>query len=437
MTIATNMAGRGTDIVLGGAPAPAGADAGAAGAGLADEEWQKAHQQVVDAGGLHIIGTERHESRRIDNQLRGRSGRQGDPGSSRFYLSMGDNLMRIFAGDRMRAIMGRVGIEKGEAIEHGLVSRAIENAQRKVEAHNFDIRKTLLEYDDTANEQRQEVYAYRNELLETDSVHESMRETIAGVLEDEVNACIVPGMEEERWETAALEKTLEEQYGLNAPIREWMKDDADLERADILARATDAAMRLYDGGSTDESGRASADGAGDGLDWDALEKALLLHVLDRHWKEHLALMDHLRQGIGLRSFAQRNPKQEYKREAFGMFKTMMTRVDRDVVRHLLSVRAGKEIRDQLAASRQRAKMEFRHDEAADALHPQAAPLAMSPDGGMEKPRSSGNAPRLHEIRPRRKPVEVVRPQRRAHAKIKRNDPCFCGSGKKYKNCHGA
>lgn len=450
VTIATNMAGRGTDIVLGGSRDVSDADDEA----ISDEAWQRAHREVVEAGGLHIIGTERHESRRIDNQLRGRAGRQGDPGSSRFYLSMDDSLMRIFAGDRMRAIMGKVGIEKGEAIEHNLVSRAIENAQRKVEAHNFDIRKTLLEYDDTANEQRQEIYAFRNELLEVDSIHQDMHETIREVLEREVSACIVPGTVEEQWDLATLEKTMAEQYALNVPVRQWLKDDADMERADILERTTEIAMRIYDSevprdneepssasaGNNDAAGVDNPDDASDD-EWALMEKMLLLHVLDRHWKEHLAAMDYLRQGIGLRSFAQRNPKQEYKREAFNMFKTMMTNVDRDVVRHLLAMHAGKEHREAIITARKPAKMEFRHDSAADILNPPGSrPSDGLPDSLRTPGKRNGEPPGQTGQRQRpagRPAVMPAMPIRRTHAKIKRNDPCFCGSGKKYKNCCGA
>ena len=445
VTIATNMAGRGTDIVLGGMPGAEGVAAtdGDGGAGMTDEQWRQAHQAVVDAGGLHIIGTERHESRRIDNQLRGRAGRQGDPGSSRFYLCMEDNLMRIFASDRMRLIMEKVGIEKGEAIEHSLVSRAIENAQRKVEAHNFDIRKTLLEYDDTANEQRREIYAYRNDILEADGVHEDLRETIREVLEGEVNAHIVPGTVEEQWDIDELERVLKERYGLDAPVRSWLKDNAELERGDILTRVVEMGTRVYDSEDTRASDVVGAEST-ESVDWARLEKALLLHVLDQHWKEHLAGMDYLRQGIGLRSFAQRNPKQEYKREAFGMFKKMMERLDQDVVRHLLAVHAGK---DRLAPVSQTSApaMEFRHDSAVDILHPAEKGLPddlkkAATKGAPGDPGALGVAgapPPRRRLPMRKAAVQSVISVRRAQAKTKRNEPCPCGSGKKYKNCHGA
>ena len=418
VTIATNMAGRGTDIVLGGMMEE-GED------GDAKAQWEKRHKQVVDAGGLHIIGTERHESRRIDNQLRGRAGRQGDPGSSRFYLSLEDSLMRIFAGEKIRAMMDRIGIEEGEAIEHPWVTRAIENAQRKVEARNFDMRKTLLEYDNVANEQRHELYDYRNEVISeperaTEDVHESIKEVLEGV----VNRFIVPGTVEEQWDLKGLEEALKERFGLDAPCAQWLKDTPEMERADIVTRIIDIANETM---NTEPIRDFEDDSAV--IEWAMIDRMLTLRVLDHHWREHLAAMDYLRQGIGLRSFAQRNPKQEYKREAFKMFKTMMDSVDYDVARHVLMVRTNKELMMERAPQEPTAAMD-----ATKAQYEHATPEAMSagvaplpqkhPSQARQQGRSEGA---------RATPTQPIRNE---HAKIKRNDPCFCGSGKKYKQCHG-
>ena len=400
VTIATNMAGRGTDIVLGGAVE----------GDETDDEWKRRHAEVVAAGGLHIIGTERHESRRIDNQLRGRAGRQGDPGSSRFYLSLEDNLMRIFAGDKMRVVMSKLGgLEEDEAIEHPWVTRAIENAQRKVEAHNFNMRKTLLEYDDTANEQRLEFYSYRDELIRSDSVRGDVRESIADMLTEQVGRFIAPGTVEEQWEVKELEESLERDFGVEAPVGRWLKDNSDLERGEIVERVIAEGERVFNAPPP-----PAPDGGGEVIEWDLVDKMLTMKILDHHWRDHLAAMDYLRQGIGLRSFAQRNPKQEYKREAFAMFKSMMEQVDRDVARHALLARARKE--EPVSRAEPRRGTVFEHASAnavssSPSEPPPARPGSPGLGGGGETVRKSG-------------------------MKMQRNAPCPCGSGKKYKHCCG-
>ncbi len=400
VTIATNMAGRGTDIVLGGNPE-------AEIAALDDpteeqkrkirEAWKKRHEEVVKAGGLHIIGTERHESRRIDNQLRGRSGRQGDPGSSRFYLSLEDNLMRIFASDRLSGIMKKLGMEKGEAIEHPWVTRAIENAQRRVEGHNFDIRKQLLEYDDVANDQRKVIYAQRNEIMDS----EDISETIAAIRQDVVNkvidAYIPPESVEEMWDVEGLSEALEREFGLKLPIKGWLEEDEELHEETLRARILEELEKAY---------RAKEAMVGAQV-MRHFEKAVMLQVLDTHWKEHLAAMDHLRQGIHLRGYAQKNPKQEYKREAFEMFSDMLERIKLEVIGILSRVQVHNEedVEAVEESRRRRAPVSY--------VHKQAVAVA---DGD-----GNGEAPATY-----------VRQGR----KIGRNEPCPCGSGKKYKHCHG-
>jgi preprotein translocase subunit SecA len=410
ITIATNMAGRGTDIVLGGSIV---ADLAAAGDDEARqaavrEEWQRRHQQVVDAGGLHIIGTERHESRRIDNQLRGRSGRQGDPGSSRFYLSMEDNLMRIFGEpEKTKALLARVGMKEGEVIESRLLSRQIERAQRKVEAHNFDIRKQLLKYDDVANDQRRVIYGQRTELMEAEEIGDS----IAGIREEVINELVerfVPADSvEEQWDLAGLEKQLETDFGFSMELQEWVKSDENADPQTIAANVLAEADRHYE---------AKVATIGPQI-MRHFEKAVMLQQLDVQWKEHLAAMDYLRQGIHLRGYAQKNPEQEYKREAFQMFSDMLDRVKHDVVSIVSRV--------QIRTEEEVEELERRRREAAAATLQLQHAEAQSATGGGEGP--------VAQPRAAAEPVETfVRSER----KVGRNEPCPCGSGKKYKHCHG-
>jgi preprotein translocase subunit SecA len=404
VTIATNMAGRGTDIVLGG---NFEADLEAAGDDAAKREavrkdWEQRHQQVVDAGGLHVIGTERHESRRIDNQLRGRSGRQGDPGSSRFYLSLQDSLMRIFGSDRVANLMQRLGMEEGEAIEHPWVARAIENAQRKVEGRNFDLRKQLLEFDDVANDQRKVIYQQRNELMEaddiSDSVHHIRREVVNALIENFVPS----GSLEEQWDPAGLGEALEAEFGLHAPVAAWLEQEAGLDEEALRERIIMAMEQEH-------AGRAAAIGE-DVMRH--LEKAVMLQVLDRQWKDHLAAMDYLRQGIGLRGYAQKNPKEEYKREAFQLFAAMLDQIKAEVVQTLahIQVRSDADIEAYEA-------QQARAAESMQFLHPDLqAPVSDEGDAG--------------------EAAAVARPLVREQPKVGRNQPCPCGSGKKYKHCHG-
>ncbi len=416
VTIATNMAGRGTDIVLGGSLDAALAEAG----GDADKEvvraqWQERHNQVVDAGGLHIIGTERHESRRIDNQLRGRSGRQGDPGSSRFYLSMEDSLMRIFGDpERTKSLLARAGMRPGEAIESRLLTRQIERAQRKVEAHNFDIRKNLLEYDDVANDQRKVVYVMRNDLMEADEIEESIAAIRDEVVEGAVQQHIPPGSLDELWDAEGLSHALEAEFGVHADVARWIRDDATLTAEAIAERCIE------------EVGKAYEKKVGDiGPDlMRGVEKQIMLRQLDFHWKEHLAAMDHLRQGIGLRSYAQKNPKQEYKREAFDMFGEMIEQVKHDTISILCRIRVQSEDDLEAMAERRRRaeQMKFQHAEASALGAPAQA-------GGGQAQAGGGQAA------PRQAPPPQT-PFVRDTRKVGRNEPCPCGSGKKFKQCHG-
>ncbi len=427
VTIATNMAGRGTDIVLGGNPDAAvnrlGDDATDEQQAAARAEWEARHQQVIEAGGLHIIGTERHESRRIDNQLRGRSGRQGDPGSSRFYLSMADSLMRIF-GDpqRTRAMLQRVGMREGEAIESKMLSRQIERAQRKVEAHNFDIRKNLLEYDDVANDQRRVVYTQRADLMEADEVEDAIRNMRHDVVNTVVDDYIPPESVEEQWDPEGLSQALARDFGRELPIREWLDEDNTLDEIKLRERVVAELEQAYD----EKVERIGAPVMRH------FEKAIMLQQLDHHWKEHLAAMDYLRQSIGLRSFAQRNPKQEYKREAFQMFEQMLDIVRLDTVKLLsrVQVRDEQDVAAVEAQRRSNEQLQLRHAEAASALDRQA-PLAAAAGGGAAVAAGGGAAA------PRR-PAEAPRPETfvREEPKVGRNEPCPCGSGKKYKHCHG-
>src|SRR5690606_29074503 len=349
--------------------------------------------------------TERHESRRIDNQLRGRAGRQGDPGMSRFYLSLEDNLMRIFASDRVKSIMQALGMQKGEAIEHRMVTNAIEKAQRKVEARNFDIRKQLLEYDDVANDQRQVVYQQRNELLEAESIEDTIDAIRADVITAVIDEYIPPQSLEEQWDVPGLEKQLEAEFALALPIQQWLEQDKSLHEEPLRAKLPEAAADAYRQ-KRQEVGPEVA----------RLEKYIMLQVLDSLWKEHLQTMDHLRHGIHLRAYAQKNPKQEYKREAFELFERMLDTLKRDVVRYLAHVQIRREdeleqIEQQRREEEARKKMQFQHAEGSA--------LAGDVDGepGQEIPAQ---------------PATFVRDE----PKVGRNDPCPCGSGKKYKQCHG-
>jgi len=416
ITIATNMAGRGTDIVLGGSldaelaelPSedPAKRDAARA-------AWKKRHERVVGDGGLHIIGTERHESRRIDNQLRGRSGRQGDPGSSRFYLSLEDNLMRIFGEpEKTKALLSRVGMREGEAIESRLLSRQIERAQRKVEAHNFDIRKSLLEYDDVANDQRKVVYEMRTDLMEAEDVADWIVGLREEVLEAVVEEHIPPESVEEQWDVPGLVKTLESDFAAPVDIQQWLEQDESLDTGAIKQRVIDEVSARYE---------EKVETIGPPV-MRHFEKAVMLQQLDSQWKEHLAAMDYLRQGIHLRGYAQKNPKQEYKREAFQMFSEMLDRVKRDTISILsrVQIRTEEEVEAMERQRRASTRMKFQHAEAASVA---AGPVASGAA-------SSGQAPSAGPVSDPQTPF--VRDER----KVGRNEPCPCGSGKKYKRCHG-
>ena len=415
ITIATNMAGRGTDIVLGGnvenqikfieANADIGdADKASQSQKLRDE-WQSLHDHVVNAGGLHIIGTERHESRRVDNQLRGRAGRQGDPGSSRFYLSLDDALLRIFAGDRVRSIMDRLKMPEGEPIEAGIVSRSIESAQRKVEARNFDIRKQLLEYDDVANDQRKVIYQQRNELLETTDISELIASLRHGVFTDLVRVNVPAESVEEQWDIKALEATLAAEWQIELPLRAMMDAEPNLTDEDLLERVTGAADAVYQS-KIEIVGKESFGG---------FERNVMLQSVDSHWREHLAALDHLRQGIHLRGYAQKNPKQEYKREAFELFGQMLDMIKNEVVKLVMTVRIqSREEIDAAELAMQQSHVENVHYQHAD-FNPDAAPedlLAPTAAAGTDEAALTMGV------------------------KVGRNDPCPCGSGKKFKACHG-
>jgi preprotein translocase subunit SecA len=430
ITIATNMAGRGTDIVLGG-NVEKQVDLLRADPNVADEdkqhltdrlrsEWQALHEQVVAAGGLKIVSSERHESRRIDNQLRGRSGRQGDPGESRFYLSMEDPLLRIFAGDRMRAIMDRLKMPEGEAIEAGMVTRSIETAQRKVEARNFDIRKQLLEYDDVANEQRKEIYRLRSDVLETSDPSEMVTNLRHGFFTDLFRGFVPENTIEEQWDIAGLERTLKDDWQLELPLRQWLDQETDLNDATLLQRILKAADQAY------ETKQAVVDRAM----FIGLERSILLNMLDQHWREHLAALDHLRQGIHLRGYAQKQPKQEYKREAFELFGLLLDRVRADVVRFLMSVKI--QSREEIERTEARIEQEAeRRVELAQAQHAEfgATPLPEEAAGEADVAVAAVAAAAAPA-------APAAQPFRRFGEKIGRNDPCPCGSGRKYKVCHG-
>ena len=407
VTIATNMAGRGTDIVLGGsldAELQQLEDDG--NTDTVRAEWQKRHDAVINSGGLHIIGTERHESRRIDNQLRGRAGRQGDPGSSRFYLSMEDNLMRIFASDKVRGLMQKLGMQAGESIEHPWVSKAIENAQRKVEAHNFDIRKNLLEYDDVANDQRKVVYEQRRDLM----LEEDISENLAAIREDVVDAVIseyMPtGSMDEQWDIEGLTGAFKNDFGLSFPIQEWLDNEDSIAEEEVRERIHQRVEKLF---------QEKQDRVGPEI-MRRLEKDMMLKVLDNRWKEHLAAMDYLRQGIGLRGYAQKNPKQEYKREAFIMFQEMLEQIKHETISLISRVELPtlEEIKAMEAAQQVPENVQYQHDQADDILHPE---------------QQQEKAPQAAE-------QTKQEPFKRTEKKLGRNDPCHCGSGKKFKHCHG-
>jgi preprotein translocase subunit SecA len=416
VTIATNMAGRGTDIVLGGnldrELEALGESADEAERERVRAEWQRRHDDVVAAGGLHIIATERHESRRIDNQLRGRSGRQGDPGSTRFYLALEDPLMRIFASERVSTLMQRLGMQEGEAIEHNWVSRAIENAQRKVEGHNFDQRKQVLEYDDVANDQRREVYQQRNELLDADDISDTIRSIRRDVAQELISRYIPPGSLEEQWDVAGLREALQHEFGLELALQEWLETETELDEGALRERII--ARLEADHNAKEELAGSEA--------MRRFEKAVMLQVLDHHWKEHLAAMDYLRQGIGLRGFAQKNPKQEFKREAFEMFAEMLERMKAEVVRVIARVQvqteADAEAVEAENQSADEAEVEYRHAAARSPVA-EAEPAAAGATAAAEAEAAA--------------PAE---PYVRGERKMGRNEACWCGSGRKYKHCHG-
>lgn len=410
VTIATNMAGRGTDIVLGGnleAELKALENPSAEEIASRRKAWADRHEQVVKAGGLYVLGTERHESRRIDNQLRGRSGRQGDPGRSRFYLSLGDNLLRIFGGDRLNAIMQRIGMEKGVALESRMLSRSIENAQRKVEAYNFDVRKQLLEYDDVANDQRKVIYRQRDELLVAQSIEGMIADIGHRVVEQLFNVFIPPHSMEEVWDVKGLEQRLAGDFNVIVPLQQWLTEDTTLDEEKLRERVYSEFKKVY-AQKTEEMGSNIMR---------QFEKAVMLQTLDFCWREHLAAMDYLRQGIHLRGYAQKNPKQEYKRESFELFAQLLDKINYDVISALTKFEvkmeediAQMESQRRMAVNQQ--QIEYRHAKI-DAL---TAELAA---GGEEDENLPSNVTYI-----------------RGTPKVGRNDPCPCGSGRKYKQCHG-
>jgi len=403
------MAGRGTDIVLGGnleAELAAAGDIDDATRAKLRSAWQERHQQVLDAGGLHILGTERHESRRIDNQLRGRAGRQGDPGLSRFYLSLEDNLMRIFASDRVKSFMQALGMEKGEAIEHRMVTNAIEKAQRKVEGRNFDIRKQLLEYDDVANDQRQIIYQQRNDLLGEQDVSDTITAIRRDVVNDAIDSFIPPMSVEEQWDIPGLEKQLEAEFAINLPLTQWLEADNQLHEEALREKICNEIQAAYD---------AKSERVGPGMR--KIEKQIMLQVLDTLWKEHLSTMDHLRQGIHLRAYAQKNPKQEYKRESFELFEQLLKNLKDEVVKFLSHVQIQ---RQDEAEQIERQRREAAEREKLAFQHAQASGLA-SPDAEQQPGQNQSATPQTFT---------------RDQPKVGRNEPCPCGSGKKYKQCHG-
>ena len=442
VTIATNMAGRGTDIVLGGNLETELLSLGEAAELSEDQEsevtaeWQLRHDAVLASGGLHIVGTERHESRRIDNQLRGRSGRQGDSGSSRFYLSLQDSLMRIFASDRMGTLMQKLGMEEGEAIEHPWVTKAIENAQRKVEGHNFDIRKHLLEYDDVANDQRKVVYDQRDDYMHEESVYDSIADMRDDVVHNVVDLHIPPESMEEMWDLPALATQLELLTGESFDVAKWLEEDPDIEIDTIKERVI---------GTLEESYQAKEEIAGS-EPLREFEKAIVLQKLDEHWKEHLAGMDYLRQSVGLRGYAQKNPKQEYKREAYELFTTMLEEYKTDVVTLLSRVKVQDRTEVEAAQAEQQRQQEqiealnYQHASATSALDDSDAGAGGGAEPGdtpSEAQQATQRATAAHQApRTQGAAVENEQPYVRDGRKVGRNEPCPCGSGKKFKQCHG-
>lgn len=408
VTIATNMAGRGTDIVLGGsleAELARKLDAGDDEVSRVTAEWQQRHDAVLGSGGLHIIGTERHESRRIDNQLRGRSGRQGDPGSSRFYLSLDDNLMRIFVSESIRNMMHKLNAESGEAIEHKMINRSIENAQRKVEGHNFDIRKNLLEYDDVSNDQRQVIYQQRRELMDSEDITETVEGLREEVVYDLVAQHIPPQSLIEQWDIGGLELALQNEFGSNQALSQWLDEEQSLDEEGLAARVLSQIEEEY--GAKEGRWRDA------GIDMRLVEKQIMLQILDQRWKEHLASMDQLRQGIQLRAYAQKQPKQEFKRESFELFQDLLQNIKFDVIRMLSRMQienpAEIEAQERLRRAEAAQKMSFQHSQSES---PESQPAE-----GPQRPSKSET---------------FVREER----KVGRNEACPCGSGKKYKQCHG-
>ncbi|GAB2795870.1 preprotein translocase subunit SecA [Halomonas shantousis] len=411
VTIATNMAGRGTDIMLGGNweaevakldnPSEAQVEAIKA-------EWQKNHDAVLEAGGLHVVGSERHESRRIDNQLRGRAGRQGDPGSTRFFLSLEDNLMRLFGSERVQRLMQALGLERGEAIEHKMVSNAVERAQKKVEGRNFDIRKQLLEYDDVANDQRRVIYEQRDDILAADDVSDNVAGIREEMLDQAISDFVPPQSLPEQWDLPGLEQYLKQEFNLEVPLTQWAEEDEHFHEETLRNRLQEQHRDLY---------AAKFEAVGPEL-MRRFEKQVMLQVLDTRWKEHLQAMDHLRRGIHLRGYAQKNPKQEYKREAFELFQALLGNIKHDVIRILshVQVRRQEEVDD---LERQRREALAREQASSQSVHEDTLPTAEE-DGAEE-----GN-----------RDVAAAQPVRREGPKVGRNDPCPCGSGKKYKQCHG-
>ena len=410
VTIATNMAGRGTDIVLGGnlsaALAALGEEASEAEKEKVRGAWLDRHERVIASGGLHVIGSERHESRRIDNQLRGRSGRQGDPGSTRFYLSLEDDLMRIFASERVAGLMQKLGMQEGEAIEHPWVTRSIESAQRKVEGRNFDIRKEILAYDDVANDQRKVIYAQRNELMAAEAINDIITAIRADVINDVITQFVPPKTMEEQWDIHGLEQHLQQDFNIDLPLTEMMANDRKLDEAKlrqlIVAHAEQQSLEKEQAVGSEVIRH--------------FEKSVMLQVLDNSWKEHLAAMDQLRQGIHFRGYAQKDPKQEYKRESFEMFTSLLNHIKSEVVMILAKVQVSREEDVQVIDEQRQAPQElhFEHAEAHSAFEEEVAP----PPGAM-LPEQSNQQPVVNEF-----------------DKVGRNDPCPCGSGKKYKQCHG-
>lgn len=414
VTIATNMAGRGTDIVLGGnleaelkaltEPTPEEIE-------KRKQAWQERHQHVVNAGGLYVLGTERHESRRIDNQLRGRSGRQGDPGKSRFYLSLHDNLLRIFGGERLNSIMQRIGMEKGVALESRMLSRSIENAQRKVEAYNFDVRKQLLEYDDVANDQRKVIYRQRDYLLEADSIAETIVDIGHRVIDQTINIYIPPHSMEEEWDVSGLEERLANDFHLNVAVKDWLEKDEKLDEEQLRARIVAAFDEFYKNKTTEIGPDIMRQ----------FEKAVMLQTLDTSWREHLAAMDYLRQGIHLRGYAQKNPKQEYKRESFELFAQLLDKINFEVISALckFEVKMEQDVQ-QIEADRRQAM----NNQQIEYKHAEVIPLHRNRDDGELAVQEEEQ-------------LALANPTfTRGAPKIGRNDTCPCGSGRKYKQCHG-